>query len=68
MGDTYVTCSVNPCNIVYQIDIPPFNLDVAGGLAIAGAIVGVWAFAWGFRVLLRLINGGGGGSSGAEGE
>lgn len=54
-GDTYVTCSVSPCTIVYQIDLPPFNLDTAGGASIAGAVLAIWAIGFGFRALIRVL-------------
>jgi len=56
MGDTYVTCSVSPCTIVYQIDLPPFQLSTADGALIAGAILAVWALGWGFRVVIHALN------------
>lgn len=56
MADTYVTCSVSPCVIVHQIDLPPFQLDTADGALIAAAVVAVWVVGWGFRVLIRALN------------
>lgn len=56
MADVYVTCNVSPCTIVHQIDLPPFQLDEAGGALIAGAILAVWALGFAFRALIRLIN------------
>lgn len=58
MADVVVTCTVSPCVITHQIDLPPLQLDVAGGAQIAGAILAVWAVGWAFRALLRLINDG----------
>ena len=64
MGDTYVTCSVSPCTIVYQVDLPPFQLDEAGGAQIAVAIIGVWAVGWAVRVVIRMLRAGHEGPSG----
>lgn len=50
--DVYVTCSVSPCTIVHQIDLPPFQLDTADGALVAGAVLGVWAIGWAFRMLI----------------
>lgn len=32
-----------------------FDIDAAGGVEIAGAIFGLWAIAWVFRVLVRMV-------------
>ena len=56
MSDTYVTCSVSPCTIIYQVDLPPFQLDVAGGALIASAILVIWAIGWAFRVIIHALN------------
>ena len=58
-GDTYVTCTVSPCTIVHQFDIPPFQLDTADGALIAGAVLVVWAVGWALRVLIHALNIGG---------
>ena len=55
-GDTYVTCSVSPCTIVHQFDIPPLQLDTADGAAIAGAVLAIWAIGFGFRALIRVLS------------
>jgi hypothetical protein len=54
-GDVYVTCTVSPCQIVHTIDLPPFQLDEAGGALVAAAIIGVWALGWAFRMLIRAL-------------
>jgi hypothetical protein len=56
MEPVTVTCS-SSCTVthVVQIDLPPFQLDEAGGELIAGAILAVWALAWGFRVLIQTL-------------
>ena len=55
MADTYVTCTVTPCTIVHQVDLPPFNMDEAGGGLVAAAIVSVWAVGWAIRMLIRAL-------------
>ena len=54
-GDTIITCSVSPCTIVHQIDLPPFQLDTVDGGLVAAAIVGIWAIGFGFRMLVRAM-------------
>jgi len=55
-GDVIVTCTVSPCVIVHQIDLPPFQLDTAEGALIASAILAVWAVGFGIRMLIRALN------------
>lgn len=55
MTDTYVTCTVSPCVIVHQIDLPPFNLDTVDGGLIAAAVLSIWAIGFGFRALIRTM-------------
>lgn len=55
-GDVYVTCSVSPCQIVHTIDLPPFQLTIAEGAEIAGAILAVWAVGFGARLVIRALN------------
>ena len=55
MADVYVTCSVSPCVIQHTVDIPPLNIDEAGGGLLAGAIVGVWALGFAFRSFIRML-------------
>ena len=55
MADTYVTCSVSPCTVVYQIDLPVLNLDLDTAGLLAAAIIGVWAVGFAFRSLIRMV-------------
>jgi hypothetical protein len=55
-GDVYVTCSVSPCQIIHSIDLPPFQLDEAGGALIAAAVVAVWAVGLAGRLVIRALN------------
>jgi len=56
MADTYITCTVSPCQIITTLDVPVLNLDESGGALIAGAILAVWAIGWGARTLIRALN------------
>jgi hypothetical protein len=52
------TCSES-CTVTHVLsleNLPVLNLDAAGGAAIAGAILAVWAVAWGFRTVIRTLN------------
>lgn len=56
MADTYITCTVSPCQIVTTLDVPVLNLEESGALLIAGAILAVWAVGYGFRALIRAFS------------
>lgn len=56
MTDTYITCTVSPCQIITTLDVPVLNIDENGGALIASAILAVWAVAWGARCLIRALN------------
>lgn len=56
MADTYITCTVSPCQIVTTLDVPLLNLDASAGALIAAAIVAVWALGWGIRACIRALN------------
>jgi len=56
MADTYVTCTVSPCQIITTLDVPVLNLDETGGALIAGAILAVWAMGYGIRSVIRALN------------
>lgn len=56
MADTYITCTVSPCQIVTTLDVPVLNLDTEGGALIAGAILAVWAVGFGVRALIKVLN------------
>jgi hypothetical protein len=38
-----------------QIATNPFNLSLSDGALVSVAVIGVWATAWAFRVLIRMI-------------
>ena len=56
MADTYITCTVSPCQIVTTLDIPLLNLTPADGLQISIAILGVWAIGFCFRAIIKVLN------------
>ena len=47
-----LTATTTTTNVV---DIPPFQIDVAGGALISSAILSVWALGFGFRALIQAI-------------
>lgn len=51
--DCGAACTVT---VVHELSLPPLQLDTAEGAAIAGAVLAVWAVAWGFRALIRTLN------------
>lgn len=55
-SQTYVVCN-GSCTITHNISIetPFFQLDAVGGAQIAGAILAVWAVAWGLRVAIQVL-------------
>ena len=51
-----ITCDVSTTvGITHYFSLPPLNLDVAAGAALALAVIALWALAWAFRVLIRLL-------------
>ncbi|MDD5333645.1 MAG: hypothetical protein PHS32_07910 [Rhodoferax sp.] len=51
---SYVLITATDWNAVNQPS--PFNLDMASGGLIAGAVLSVWALGFGFRMLIRALN------------
>ncbi len=58
MADPVVIDCSTPCTVtvVHDLALPPLQLDTADAGLIAGAILIVWATAYGFRVLIRALN------------
>jgi hypothetical protein len=56
MGDTYITCTVSPCQIITTHVIPLFNLTAAEGAQIGLAIALIWAIAWGARTAIQALH------------
>lgn len=56
MTTVNVTCNVSPCEVVHTLDIPVLNLDEAGSLAVAGAILSVWALGYAVRLIIRALH------------
>jgi len=50
---TTINCSVSPCTVVLEVPLLSLSLDDAG--LISGAILMVWAVAFGFRMLIRTL-------------
>lgn len=46
------TCTVT---VVHELSLPPLQLTAEEGAAISSAILLVWATAWAFRVLIRML-------------
>lgn len=53
---TTITCSVSPCEVVVSLSLVPFDLSMEDAALISGAVLLVWTVAWGFRVLIRVLN------------
>jgi hypothetical protein len=56
--DTTITCTVSPCTVVIQLDIPVLNMSPEDGTIIGFAIVAVWAVGLAFRMVSRVLNDG----------
>lgn len=51
-----ITCpGAYTVTITHELSLPPLQLDEAGGVQIAVAILAVWAFGWGFRALIQML-------------
>jgi len=57
MANDVIQCS-SACTVTVQVEIttPFFQIDESGGALIAGSILAVWALAWSFRALVRVLN------------
>lgn len=42
--------------VVHELSLPPLQLSPAEGAQIAGAILAVWAVAYGFRLCIKALN------------
>ena len=61
VGTEGASCAVGQYVVLTQAEFDnytasPFRLTTAEGGQISGAILSLWALAWGFRQLMRLIN------------
>lgn len=56
MADTVITCTVSPCTVVIQLDLPILSMSLEDGALIGFAIVAVWAIGMVYRQLSRLLN------------
>lgn len=63
-GGVLVASSADPCTTLVVLtpaeygamSLAPFQLDTQAAGEIALAILGVWAVAWAFRMLIRTVN------------
>lgn len=55
MTATAIICE-SACTVTLDLALPPFQLDTADGAAIGGAVLIVWAVAWGFRMVIRALH------------
>lgn len=60
MADPVVIDCSTPCTVtvVHELSLPPFQLDLAEGGAIAAAVIGVWVLGWAIRLVIRSMNAG----------
>jgi glycerol uptake facilitator-like aquaporin len=58
MSDTVITCTVSPCTVVLQHNIPLLDMTPADALQVTAAIVGAWAVGFCFRVVIQLFHDG----------
>lgn len=56
MADTYITCPQTTCTVVISSSTDLANIDLAGGSAIAGAILAVWALGAAFRWFIKTLS------------
>ncbi|MEO8023866.1 hypothetical protein [Polaromonas sp.] len=59
MPDPLVIDCSSACTVtvVHELSLPPLQLDLEQGGAIAAAVIGVWVLGWGIRMLIRSMNG-----------
>lgn len=57
MADPQVIQCTGECtvHVVHELSFPVLNLSVEDGHQIAGAILSVWAVAWGIRQVIKLL-------------
>lgn len=57
MADPQVIQCTGDCtvHVVHEFSFPVLNLTVDDGHQIAGAILSVWAVAWGIRQVIKLL-------------
>ena len=56
MAEQTIVCT-EACTVTVQLEItnPLLNLDNAAGIAIAGAVLAVWAVGFGIRALIQTL-------------
>lgn len=58
MADPVVISCPSSCTVQVEFVAPLLNLTIEEGGQIAGAILAVWAVAWGVRILAQTIRSG----------
>jgi hypothetical protein len=51
-----INCPTSTCQVDLKVSLSPFDLSIQDATTIGFSIALVWAVAYGFRVLIRLIN------------
>ena len=59
MPESVIECaSACTVTVVHELSLPPLQLELAEGAAIAGAVLAVWAVGWAIRMLIRALSSG----------
>lgn len=57
MPESVIECaSACTVTVVHELSLPPLQLELAEGAAIAGAVLAVWAVGWAIRMLIRALS------------
>lgn len=51
---TTIVCDA-ACTVTLSMSLAPFDLSTEQAALISAAVIGVWALAWGFRMLVRTL-------------
>lgn len=59
MPESVIECaSACTVTVIHELSLPPLQLELAEGAAIAGAVLAVWAVGWAIRMLIRALSSG----------
>lgn len=57
MPESVIECaSACTVTVIHELSLPPLQLELAEGAAIAGAVLAVWAVGWAIRTLIRALS------------
>lgn len=57
MPESVIECaSACTVTVIHELSLPPLQLELAEGAAIAGAVLAVWAVGWAIRMLIRALS------------